>query len=110
MCPLDITNNVPVTAAFVQGLGRQRQHPLSDLAGQCYALVTHQDYFFWDVLTTAYLGRPDLFSLREWETAIVVEGRSQGRTLVKPGGRKVKALDTVDTEKFYAYILQQWAR
>lgn len=110
LCPLDITNNVPITPAFVQGLGRQRRHPLSDLAGQCYALVTHQDYFFWDVLTTAYLGRPDLFSLREWETAIVAEGRSQGRTKVQPGGRKVKALDTVDTEKFYAYILQQWAR
>ncbi len=110
LCPLDITNNVPVTPAFVQGLGRQRRHPLSDLAGQCYALVTHQDYFFWDVLTTAYLGRPDLFSLRKWETAIVVEGRSQGRTKVQVGGRKVKALDTVDTEKFYAYILQQWAR
>lgn len=110
MCPLDITNNVPVTAGFVRQLARQRRYPLSDLAGQCYALVIHQDYFFWDVLTTAYLGRPDLFELREWETEIVTEGPSQGRTRVVPGGRKVTALDKVDVESFYAYMLEQWAR
>ncbi len=110
MCPLDITNNVPVTAEFVRQLARQRRYPLSDLAGQCYALVIHQDYFFWDVLTTAYLGRPDLFELREWETEIVTEGPSQGRTRVVPGGRKVTALDKVDVESFYAYMLEQWAR
>ncbi len=110
MCPLDITNNVPVTSEFVRRLGRQRRHPMSDLAGQCYALVTHQDYFFWDVLTTAYLGRPDLFETRDWETVVITEGVSQGRTKVQPGGRRVTALDKVDTAQFYEYMLKQWAR
>ncbi len=110
MCPLDITNNVPVTSAFVRTIARSRHLPLSDFAGQCYALVTHQDYFFWDVLTTAYLGRPDLFTLREVETAIIPTGLSQGRTIVQPGGKKVRALATVDTEAFYAYMLSAWAR
>lgn len=110
ICPLDITNNVPVTSEFVRKLGRQRRFPLSDLAGQCYALVTHQDYFFWDVLTTAYLGKPEFFHLREWETEIVTAGPSQGRTRVTPGGRKIRALDRVDKEKFYEYILEQWAQ
>jgi len=110
MCPLDITNNVPVTSAFVRTIARSRHLPLSDFAGQCYALVTHQDYFFWDVLTTAYLGRPDLFTLREVETAIIPTGLSQGRTVVQPGGKKVRALATVDTEAFYAYMLSAWAR
>ncbi|MBW4647979.1 MAG: nucleoside hydrolase [Kastovskya adunca ATA6-11-RM4] len=36
MCPLDITNTVPVTSEFVYRLGKQRQYPLSDFAGQCY--------------------------------------------------------------------------
>ena len=91
-------------------MGKQRRFPLSDLAGQCYALVTHQDYFFWDVLTTAYLGHPEYFTLREWETVIVTDGPSQGRTKVQLGGRKIRALDTVQLDKFYEYMLSAWAR
>jgi len=110
ICPLDITNNVPVTSDFVRTIARNRRYPLSDFAGQCYALVTHQDYFFWDVLTTAYLGRPDLFTLREYETVIIPTGPSQGRTLVQPGGKKIQALETVDKAAFYQYMLEAWAR
>lgn len=110
LCPLDITNHVPITPEFVKKISRQRRYPISDLAGLCYALVTHQDYFAWDVLTTTYLGQPDMFTLREWETEIITDGPSQGRTLVKPGGRKIKALDTVDLDRFYAYIFKQWSR
>lgn len=110
MCPLDITNNVPVTSEFVRAIARHRRYPLSDFAGQCYALVTHQDYYFWDVLTTAYLGRPDLFTLREWETVIIPTGPSQGRTQVQPGGKKIQALDSVRVAEFYEYMLAAWKR
>ncbi|KJH70470.1 nucleoside hydrolase [Aliterella atlantica] len=110
MSPLDITNNVPVTSELVYKLGKQRKYPLSDLAGQCYALVIPQDYYFWDVLATAYLGHPEFYQLREWETEIITTGVSQGRTKVQPGGRKILAMDTVDKTSFYDYILQQWAQ
>lgn len=110
MCPLDLTNNVPVTSDLVQKMGKQRHYPISDLAGQCYALVIPQDYYFWDVLATAYLGHPEFYQLREWETEIITTGPSQGRTKVVSGGRKIYAMDQVDKEAFYAYILQQWAR
>lgn len=110
ICPLDITNHVPITSEFVMKLCRQRRYPLSDLAGMCYALVTHQDYFAWDVLTTAYIGRPDIFTLREWETEIITDGPSAGRTALKPGGRKILALDTVNLDEFYKYIFGQWSR
>ncbi|AKG24808.1 nucleoside hydrolase [Calothrix sp. 336/3] len=110
MCALDITNTVPVTPKFVQKLGKQRQFPISDLAGQCYALVIPQDYYAWDVLATAYLGNPEAFTLKEWETEIITSGMSQGRTKVVPGGRKILAMDAVNKEWFYSYILQQWAR
>lgn len=110
LCPLDITNNVPVTSEFVRQLTKQRRYPLSDLAGQCYALVITQDYYFWDVLATTYLGHPEFYELREWETAIATTGKSQGRTKVEAGGRTIRAMDKVDKEKYYAYILQQWAR
>ncbi len=110
MCPLDLTNNVPVTSDIVYKMGRQRQYPISDLAGQCYALVIPQDYYFWDVLATAYLAHPEFYQLREWETEIITTGLSQGRTKIVSGGRKIYAMDKVDKEAFYAYILQQWAR
>ncbi len=110
MCPLDLTNNVPVTSEIVRKMGQQRHYPISDLAGQCYALVIPQDYYFWDVLATAYLACPELYQLREWETEIITSGSSQGRTKIVSGGRKIYAMDKVDREAFYAYILQQWAR
>jgi purine nucleosidase len=62
------------------------------------------------VLTTAYLGIPETFKVREWETELITTGRSQGRTLVRAGGRRITALDTVDTGRFYEYMLEQWAR
>lgn len=110
ICPLDLTNNVPVTSEIVHQIGKQRNYPLSDLAGQCYALAIPQDYYFWDVLATAYLAHPEFYQIREWETAIATTGLSQGRTKVEPGGRKIQAMEQVDKSNFYAYILQQWAR
>ncbi|NET05325.1 MAG: nucleoside hydrolase [Symploca sp. SIO2B6] len=110
MCPLDLTNSVPVTSEFVQKLGKQRRYPVSDFAGQCYALVIPQDYYFWDVLATAYLAHPEFYELREWETVMITTGESQGRTKVEKGGRKILAMDKVDQEKFYAYLLEQWKR
>lgn len=80
------------------------------MVGQCYALVIPQDYYFWDVLATAYLGHPEFYELREEETVIVTTGVSQGRTKVEAGGRKIRVMYNVDKEQFYAYILQQWAR
>ena len=110
MCTLDITNNVPVTSEFVQKIGRQRHYSISDLAGQCYALVIPQDYYAWDVLATSYLGNPEAFELKEWETEIITSGLSQGRTKVVTGGRKILAMDKVDKDWFYSYLLQQWAK
>lgn len=110
LCPLDLTNHVPVTSAFLKQLARQYKYPLSDFAGQCYALVVHQDYFFWDLLTTAYIGHPEYFKLKEYETEIITSGKSQGRTLVKPGGRKIRAMDSVDLNKFYSYVLESLRR
>jgi purine nucleosidase len=110
LCPLDITNTVPVTSEFVYKLGKQRHYPVSDLVGQCYALVIVQDYYCWDVLATAYLGHPEFYELREWETVIVTHGRSQGRTKLESGGKKIRVMEKVAHEQYYPYLLQQWAR
>ncbi|MBD2578994.1 nucleoside hydrolase [Oscillatoria sp. FACHB-1406] len=110
ICPLDITNTVPVTSEFIHKLAKQRHHPISELAGLCYALALPQNYYCWDVLATAYLARPELYRLEEYETEIVTAGRSQGQVKVRPGGRPVRVVRSVDREAFYDYLLEQWAR
>ncbi len=96
LCPLDLTNTVPVDANFIRQLTKQRRYPISDLAGLCYSLAIPQNYYFWDVLATAYLDRPELYRLIECETKIISEGRSQGRTMIKPGGKKIQVMQSVN--------------
>ena len=109
LCPLDLTNSVPVTSEFIYQLAQQRKHPLSDLAGLCYSLAIPQDYYFWDILATAYLARPELYQTVVRETDIITTGTSQGRTVLN-GVREIKVMTQVDREQFYHYLLQQFAR
>ncbi len=110
LCPLDLTNTVPVTPHLIRQLTQQRHYPLSDLAGLCYALAIPQNYYCWDVLATSYLGRPDLFTLQEREIEIITTGISEGRTQLIENGRKVQVMTTVDHTQFYDYFLTQLAR
>lgn len=108
LCPLDITNTVPVTTEFIKKLARQRKYPLCDLAGMCYSLAIPQAYYCWDILATAYLARPEFYTLVEQETDIITTGVSQGRTILKSGGRKIKVMTEVDRGLFYGYLLEQF--
>ena len=110
MCPLDITNRVPMTHDFIRGLGRMRRYPYADFAGQCYALVAHQTYYFWDVLTAAYVERPDLYRLGEERVRIIQAGESQGRTMPDAGGKRVRVFVDVALDGFYDFVLERWRR
>ncbi|MEL6439732.1 MAG: nucleoside hydrolase [Cyanobacteria bacterium J06621_8] len=109
LCPLDLTNQVPVTADFIRRLTRQRQYPLSDLAGLCYSLAIPQNYYCWDILATAYLGKPELYQVEERETDVIATGISQGNIMLKTGGRKIQVMTQVNQSKFYDYLLEQFA-
>ncbi|MEM8779649.1 MAG: nucleoside hydrolase [Cyanobacteria bacterium P01_G01_bin.49] len=110
VCPLDITNTVPVTSDFIRQLALQRHYPLSDLAGLCYALAIPQEYYCWDVLATAYLDCQEIFSVKKCQTAVITNGCSQGRIKVANEGREILAMTTVDKAAFFRYLLQQWQR
>ena len=109
LCPLDVTNTVPVTPGFMRQLAKQRRYPLSDLVGLCYSLAIPQAYYCWDLLATAYLGCPQNYHLEEQETDIITTGISQGRTVIKSGGKKIKVMKKVNRDSFYAYCLRQLA-
>ncbi len=108
LCPLDVTNNVPLTPEFIRQLAKQRHYPLSDLAGLCYSLAIPQHYYCWDLVATVYLDCPEFYEIREEETTIITTGLSQGQSKIELGARKIKVMEKMDTEKFYDYLLTQW--
>ncbi len=110
--PLDVTNHVPVTMAFLQKLAQQRSYPLSDLAGQCWAMTVgtipayEYIYFMWDTLSTGYLGAPHCIEFREARCQTVASGPSAGRIHeAEQGGRLIRVADTVNVDGFLDYVL-----
>ena len=116
MFPLDATNQVPVTDEFRTSFGCQYEHPLSAAAGTIWAMTAGWDlatglpYFCWDTLTTSYLAVPGLFEFRDVTCDIVTEGPSEGRSVLTPDGRPVKAAIGVDADRFYAHCLETLRR
>ena len=110
LCSLDLTNTVPVTSEFIKQLASQRSYPVSDFAGQCYAVAIAQNYYFWDVLATTYLAHPEWYRLKTYQTRVITGGASQGRLKITPGGREIQVMEDVNRELFYHYLLRQWRR
>lgn len=109
LCPLDTTNQVPVTEDFIRKLAAIRQFPLADFAGQIMALpfADGGSFYFWDAVAASWLGKPEIFRTAEWEVGIVSDGPSQGRMIARPNsGRKIKVLEKPDVPGFQSYLLQ----
>lgn len=116
LVPLDATNEVPVSMAFLQRLARLRAHPLADFAGQCWAMTVgtipsyEYVYFMWDTLTTGYLGAPGLLRFETLDTAVDVAPPSAGRIRIAEGSRPVKCALHADAAGFHEYLLGLLAR
>ncbi|HET7845523.1 MAG TPA: hypothetical protein VFL14_15305, partial [Xanthomonadales bacterium] len=114
--PLDATNEVPVSMAFLERLARLRRFPLADFAGQCWAQTVgtipsyEYVYFMWDTLTTGYLGAPGLLRFETLPTAVDVAPPSAGRIRIAEGGRAVKCAVHADAAGFHDYLLKLLAR
>jgi purine nucleosidase len=112
LCPLDITNTVPVTIDLVRKLADRRDDPIADFAASAYSLVINQPYFAWDVLATSFVGKPDMFTTKEEWTWTIDQGVSQGRIYIsqQEPKRKISVLDTVDVNAFYSYVYDSWTQ
>lgn len=111
MVALESTNQVPLTLDVRQRWANERQYPGVDFLGVSYAAVpplthfiTNSTYFLWDVLTTAYIGMPDLVYSVEKTVDVMSHGPSQGKTYECANGRKVNVIDSVDNKAFFDYI------
>jgi purine nucleosidase len=91
LVPLDATNHVPMTAAFLARLAREQAAP-SRFAVQAWRLAApspSQPYYFWDTLTAAALVEPALVKTKRMKIRVVTTGPSQGRTLEDPRGTPI---------------------
>ncbi|RZI00710.1 purine nucleosidase [Staphylococcus condimenti] len=114
MVALESTNQVPLTVDVRQYWADRRQHIGVDFLGVCYAAVpplthfiTNSTYFLWDVLTTAFVGKPELVKSEVMKVKVIPHGPSQGRTVkVMEEGRLVNVVNDVDRNAFFEYITQ----
>ena len=112
MVALESTNQVPMTWDVRQGWANERHYPGVDFLGVSYAAVpplthfqTNSTYFLWDVLTTAYVGMPNLVHKHDLNVSVYTEGPSQGRTYVDDlHGRPISVIDHVEHDNFFKYI------
>lgn len=112
MVALESTNQVPMTWDVRQAWANERHYPGVDFLGVSYAAVpplthfqTNSTYFLWDVLTTAYIGMPDLIRKHDLNVSVYTEGPSQGKTYVDDQcGRPISVIDHVDHDNFFKYI------
>ncbi|MCV9885055.1 nucleoside hydrolase [Metabacillus halosaccharovorans] len=110
---LESTNQVPLTLDVRERWARERKNPGVDFLGQCYAMVpplvhfsTNSTYYLWDVLTTAFVGKPDLVKVQTINSIVLTEGPSQGRTVEAAEGRPVNVVYDVDRDAFFDYITE----
>jgi purine nucleosidase len=113
--PLNVTNDVKITASFLQRLAVQAaKFTFSRLAFESYLLVGNEPFYcMWDVLTACYVARPDLFAQPQtMRLNVVTEGYFQGAIIVD--NKAARAVDVVlklkDPGEFYSYILAQFER
>lgn len=110
---LESTNQVPLTLDVRERWARERKNLGVDFLGQCYAMVpplvhfsTNSTYYLWDVLTTAFVGKPDLVKVQTINSIVLTEGPSQGRTVETAEGRPVNVVYDVDRDAFFDYITE----
>ncbi|MBI5974398.1 nucleoside hydrolase [Staphylococcus canis] len=112
MVALESTNQVPLTLDIRQMWADERQYPGVDFLGVSYAAVpplthfqTNSTYFLWDVLTTAYVGKPGLVKKEQVYASVDTKGPSQGRTYKDDKhGRPINLIHHVEHDAFFNYI------
>lgn len=107
--PLDACAQVPLDEHLLFELKEQvHESKLSSLVHKMYGLVHHREhYFMWDVLTAAYVGKPQLAKLVTFCADVEVRGTSKGNTYKTKQGAPIHAAHCVNENLFYEYFLRQ---
>ncbi len=112
MFPLNVTNSVLLTPEIIRQyfLAESSDYPMLDLASQMYATVAFEAGFsFWDSVTTAYVDRPDLFTIETKTMSIDtdINPQTQGTIKLDPNGYPVQVATSINVQGFYTYLTDQ---
>jgi purine nucleosidase len=118
MFPLNVTNNVTLSGKIIREhfLPHSKQYPALALAAQMYSLVAFQYGFsFWDTATTAFLGKPELYSFKKAFVQIDTSNDpvQQGTMTVEfipdtePIESSIEIATSINKTKFYDYYVEQ---
>jgi purine nucleosidase len=113
--PLDITNTAPISTELMAKLQVQgQQYSFSQLAFEAYSLVINAPFYdMWNVCTTVFLARPDLYAPPQtMQLEIVQWGFEQGwmqQSTAAENSQNVY-LGFSDVNGFYDYVASQLAR
>ena len=109
LIPLDATNSVPITPAFVKRLAMQKS-PASKLAYSACQFISEfinlGVYYFWDSLAATALLDQSIITTQDVRVTVVQNGNDEGRTIEDKHGHTIKVAFGVDAAKLHAFILQ----
>uniref|UniRef100_A0A7S1DFY2 Inosine/uridine-preferring nucleoside hydrolase domain-containing protein n=1 Tax=Hemiselmis andersenii TaxID=464988 RepID=A0A7S1DFY2_HEMAN len=114
LCPLDVTNSVPITTDFLTRLAIASEGTLwGELVTQMYATTMrgigfwHAGYYAWDVLTASYVLWEDMFETEQVALVVEVDGGAEGRTrrCERGEGTVATVLKKVEAAEWEARIL-----
>ena len=112
MFPLNVTNDVLLTPEIIRQyfLAESGTYPMLDLAAQMYATVAFEAGFsFWDSATTAFVDRPDLFTIETKTMSIDTDLNpvKQGTIKLDSNGSPVNVATKINVQGFYDYLTDQ---
>ena len=114
LVPLDATNSVRVTPAFVEKLGELRSTAVAYFAHE--VLMSNRDfvesgeYYFWDPMTAAIVTDEGLATFQEIGLRVVEDGSESGRTLRADNGATVRVAVKADGARFERLFLETLAK
>ena len=111
LVPLDATNEVPITGAFVDRLRADHRTPAADIVlgilshPELAPLVAAGALFWWDPLAAMTVIRPDVVDVEVGRLDVITAGPSAGRTLLSRTGRPTSFATAADPAAFESQFL-----
>ncbi|HET8587733.1 MAG TPA: nucleoside hydrolase, partial [Candidatus Limnocylindria bacterium] len=108
MVPLDATDDVPMTGAFVGQLERRHDRVAADLAYELMVrnpVLSSGGQFFWDQLTTVALDYPEVLRAERRRATVEADGADAGRTRRDDSGTDIEVAIGADPDGFMTAFL-----
>ena len=110
LIPLDATDKVPLTLAFLTQLEEQKKTPEAEFIytalSNSTGFIESGGYYFWDPLAAGIMADPGLATLTERDVTVIdVPGVDYGRTKPVGNGPRIQVATQPDSAAFIEYFM-----